>query len=238
MARVWGSESLPAVRHSRVAVGSGDADVIHQCIEPDIGDVVLVEGQRNAPVQPRDGPRDAKVFEHVVLEEAEDFVAPIVRLHKRRVRFEVINQPLLMRAELEPIVALLELHHFAVGGIECAVGPAVLVGQKRFFLRGIKAFVGFLIKLAGGVEFGEDGLHEFLVARLGGADEIVVGEFELLGKRLPVSGESIAIGLGVFPSASAACCTFWPCSSRPVRKNTSWPRLRRARAITSATIFS
>ena len=41
-----------------------------------------------------------------------------------------------------------------------------------------------------------------------------------------------------FPSAAAACCTFWPCSSRPVRKNTSCPRLRRARAMTSATIFS
>ena len=52
--------------------------------------------------------------------------------------------------------------------------------------------------MAGGIQLGERGLHEFLVARLGGADEIVIGEFEFFGECLPVGGERIAIGLRIF----------------------------------------
>jgi len=37
------------------------------------------------------------------------------------------------------------------------------------------------------------------------------------------------------PRAAAAFSTFWPCSSVPVRKYTSSPRMRWNRAITSAS---
>lgn len=43
---------------------------------------------------------------------------------------------------------------------------------------------------------------------------------------------------GVTPRSAAACATFWPCSSIPVRKWTASPRSRWYRAITSAPIFS
>src|SRR5208283_1298963 len=32
---------------NRIAVGGGDADVIHQRVEPDVGDIIFVEGQGN-----------------------------------------------------------------------------------------------------------------------------------------------------------------------------------------------
>ena len=47
---------------------------------------------------------------------------------------------------------------------------------------------------------------------------------------------SPANALGDRPAAAAACSTFCPCSSVPVRKNTSAPSRRRKRAITSAAI--
>jgi hypothetical protein len=55
----------------------GDADVIHQRVEPDVGDEIRVEGQGNAPVQPRRRTRDAQIFERVVLRKAEHFVAAV-----------------------------------------------------------------------------------------------------------------------------------------------------------------
>ena len=48
------------------------------------------------------------------------------------------------------------------------------------------------------MEFCEDGLDDFLVARLGGADEIVVGQFEFLRKRLPVNRQFVAVSLRRF----------------------------------------
>jgi hypothetical protein len=51
--------------------------------------------------------------------------------------------------------------------------------------------------MAGGVEFGERSLHKFLVAGLGGADEIVVGQLEFPGEGLPVGGEGVAVFLRV-----------------------------------------
>ena len=66
----------------------GDARVIHQRVEPDVGDEILVEGQGNAPVQPRRRTRDAQVFERVVFEKAEHFVAAIGRRDEIRVRLD------------------------------------------------------------------------------------------------------------------------------------------------------
>eukprot|EP00966_Prymnesium_polylepis_P180777 4186895-Prymnesium_polylepis.2 len=48
-----------------------------------------------------------------------------------------------------------------------------------------------------------------------------------------VSDTRSAKACGVSPAALADCSTFWPCSSVPVRKCTSWPSSRLKRATTS-----
>src|SRR5450756_1353970 len=103
-----------------------------------------------------------------------------------------------MRAELEIIIVLLELDHFAVARVKGAVGQTILVREKRFFLGGIKTGVSGLVEMAGGVELCERGLYVFLVARLRGAHEIVIRQFQLLDERLPVGGEGVAIFLRIF----------------------------------------
>ena len=103
-----------------------------------------------------------------------------------------------MLAQLEEIIFLLQFDDFAVGRVEGAVRQAVLLGQKGFFLGRIKARVGCFVKMAGVVDLGEAGLDEFLVARLRGADEIVVGQLQFFGKRLPVRRELVAISLRRF----------------------------------------
>src|SRR5882762_3638182 len=103
-----------------------------------------------------------------------------------------------MLAKFEPVIGFLQFDDLAPAWIECSVGQAVLVGQKRFFLRRVKTFVGFLVKMSGGVKFCEDGLNEFFVARFGRTDEIVVGESEFFGKCLPIGSQFVAIRLRTF----------------------------------------
>src|SRR5262249_979953 len=153
----------------------------------------------NAPIQARRRTGDAKVFKLVVLEEAEDFIATMIRLHKRRIRFNVINEPLLMRLEFEPEIALRKLHYLAVGRIKRPIRPAFFVSEECFFLRGIKPFISLLVEFSRGMKLGEDRLNKLLVPRTGRADEIVVGEFKLLREGLPIRGELIAISLRRFP---------------------------------------
>ena len=51
------------------------------------------------------------------------------------------------------------------------------------------------------------------------------------------SAETLSVkDCGSMPASRAAFSTFWPCSSVPVRKNTSNPSSRFHRAITSAAI--
>ena len=53
----------------------GDADVVDEGIEPDVGDVTGVEGDRDAPVEARDRAGDAQVLENIVLEQADHLVS-------------------------------------------------------------------------------------------------------------------------------------------------------------------
>ncbi len=63
----------------------GNGNVIHQRVEPDVGDKIVVEGQGNAPVQARRRTRDAQIFKRAVLQKAENFVAAISRRNKIRI---------------------------------------------------------------------------------------------------------------------------------------------------------
>src|SRR6185437_6357872 len=72
-----------------VIVRDGNTDVIHECIEPDVGDKMGIERQRNAPVKSSQRTGDAKVLEFVVLQEAEHFVAAGGGLDEVGVGFEV-----------------------------------------------------------------------------------------------------------------------------------------------------
>src|SRR6266852_1083780 len=99
--------------------------------------------------------------------------------------FDVVNQPGLMRLEFEVIILLLKLNHFAIRGIEAAVGQTISLSQKGLFLERIKASVKLLVKMSLGIKLGEDFLDDFFVARFGGADEIVIGQIEFCSKGPP-----------------------------------------------------
>ena len=114
---------------------------------------------------------------------------------ERWIFFDGVNQPLLLFVQFEEVILFLQLDDFAVTGIEGSIRTAILLGQECFLLRRVKTLVGFFIDLTGFVNLREAGLNDFLVARFGGADEIVVGQFQLFRKGLPILCEFIAIRL-------------------------------------------
>src|SRR5260370_29891556 len=152
-----------------VSVRGGDADVVYQSVEPDIGDVIGIEGDGDAPVEARDRAGDAKVLQDIVLEQSEDFIAAALRINKRRIIFEMINQPRLAVLELKVIIFLLQLDDLTVGWIEGAVRSAIPVGEKRLFPCRVEAFVKVFVKTSFRVEFREEALDDGFMARLGGA---------------------------------------------------------------------
>src|SRR2546430_7233232 len=80
-----------------------DTDVVHQRIEPDVGDVIGIERNRDAPVQAVCWTCDAKVLKNIVFEEAENLVAAGFGIDECRILFDVIDQPLLMGLEAKII---------------------------------------------------------------------------------------------------------------------------------------
>ena len=77
-----------------IGVSGRDAEVIHERIEPDPRDEIRVERQGNAPIQPAQRSGDAEVFEFIVFQETEHFVASLRRLNEFRVGLQMIDQPL------------------------------------------------------------------------------------------------------------------------------------------------
>jgi hypothetical protein len=115
-----------------IAEGGGDGDVVREGVEPDVGDEVGIEGDGDAPVEAGGGPGAAEVFEGIVFEEAEDFVAAVVGFDEVGMGLDVIDEPGLVFAESEVIVFLDQFDDLAVEGVEGAVGEAVFFGEERF----------------------------------------------------------------------------------------------------------
>src|ERR1039458_7519168 len=103
-----------------------------------------------------------------------------------------------MSAQLEEIIFFLQFSHISIARIKCAIWPTVFFREKSLFLRRIKSRVARLVKMAGGVELRERGLDKFLVARLRGADEVVIRQLQFFGDRLPVRRERVAVFLRIF----------------------------------------
>jgi len=119
------------------------------------------------------------------------------RLHEAGVGLDVVDQPLLVLAELEIVVVLHQLGDFAVDRVERSVVAPVLLGQECLLLRRVKAAIFGLIKMSVVMELLQHRLHERLVARGGGADKIRIGQVQPRGERLPDRGELIAVHLRI-----------------------------------------
>ncbi len=109
--------------------------------------------------------------------------------------------------------------------------------DPRFIGDAILAGVGAFVDEALVAQGGEEVLDAALVARFGGADEVVVGEAESVPQTAELAGDGRwRTPAGVRPASAAERSIFCPCSSVPVRNQVSMPSALLRRAMASHTM--
>ena len=143
-----------------------------------------------------------------------------------------------MVLEPEVIVLLVQLDDLPVSRVERAVRATILVRQESFLPRRLKAAIDFFVKVPLGMELGENRLHHLLMPRLGGADEIVVGQLQLRGKGLPHRSQLIAIGLRTLALGHCRLLDFLAVLIQAGQEERLLPQAAPRAAMTSAMTFS
>ena len=170
---------------------AGEADVVDQRVEPDIGDEAGIERQLDSPGEAALGSRDAEVAcdlggsvpEFRLAEIGSDEILP---------GLEETGQPLRALGEPKIPVLLVQQDDFAPLGSELAVGPAFLVGEELLLAHAVVAAVGGLVEPVTLLEVGEDALDRLLVQGRGRGGPAIVGNPE----RLPEGEEFLGDPVG------------------------------------------
>ncbi len=170
----------------------------------------------------------------VAAEKAEDFVASGLGLDAEFAGFNEVDDLGLEGGEAEVEIFFGD----SLGGLAVGADGSGRAFNEHLLADGVLAGVGVEVDVAARVELGEELLDALDVARFGGADVVVIGDAHALPEQRNWAETSSVNCCGVIPAAWAERCTFWPCSSVPVRSHTlSSPRRRRwRRAMTSAAM--
>ena len=162
-----------------IASPPGGRDVVQQGFKPDVGNVLGIERNLDAPVDI--GARNRKVIETAV-DEGNNFVANTGGLDEIGLSRIEIQQLLLERAHFEEIVFFFQhLNRSRVDGAELGAlkfaGSVFQIGEWFVFFttHTIKTFVFPLINKSFVVEECQKLLDRTFVAFLRGANEIIVG---------------------------------------------------------------
>ena len=150
--------------------------VIEQGIEPDVGDVTLVEGQGDAPGEALLGPGNTQVLQGLP-QKPQDLVLEPFGPDPVRVVLDVAQEPVLVAAHAEEIIFFLD-----EGGRGLVVGALAVIQLplqvKALAAVAIEAAVLPEVDVALVVELGQEALHHRGVGRQGGAHKVVVADIE------------------------------------------------------------
>ena len=175
---------------------TGGGDVVGERVEPDIHDMGGIARHRHAPCET--GARDREIPQ-AAAHEAGHLVAPALRGDEIRMRGVEFQQALLPGAEPEEVTRL--LHPFDLGAgrgdlLAVGAGGELVLGVIGLVADGIPAGVFVEIDLAALDQPLPDRLAGADMARLGGADEIVIAEVHRLGEIAEVLRDLVGEGLG------------------------------------------
>ncbi len=185
-----------------VAVGVGavsEADgreVVGERVEPHVGDVLRVPRERNAPFER--GAADREVAQ-AALDQPDRLVAAMFGCERLGVSCVPVEEAVLETREAEEVVLLLEVldgalvDRAAVGGAvdgdQFVVGVVLLAGHAVLAGEGVELDVAGVV--AALQQLGDGGL----VARFGGADEVVVADVESFPGRRELRSDVVGEGL-------------------------------------------
>ena len=164
--------------------------IVQQCVEPYIYNVLLIKGNRNTPIKGSAG--NAQILQ-ALLYEINHFVATASRLDKIRMLFNKIKPPILVLAHLEEVAFLLHLLYrtMAVGAavifVQLALQPIGLAGHA------VQALVVLFIDIALFINFLQCVLYYLMMTLLASAQEVIIRNMQALPEQLKVSNNSVNI---------------------------------------------
>ena len=165
----------------RIVDDARRGQVVDQCIKPDIHDMLGVKRYLDAPGKARAG--DAEVFQPA-LDELDHFIAAGFRLNEARILFHIFHPAIRILGHFEEI-------RFFTDSLQrtAAVRTGVILIQLIFRPEGfawhaVPAFILALVNIALIIGALEEHLHDLFMTFLGGADEVIIGNIELLPQLL------------------------------------------------------
>jgi len=174
------------------AVGVAEGgDIVDEGIEPHIGHVLVVERQRDAPGQPFFRPRNAEVFQRFP-KEGEDLVPVAFGADEIGVVLDIPDEPLLVFAHAEEVVALLAVFRLGLV-VRAAAVDELLLHVKPLATDAVVPLVVSEIDVSRVMHLPQNPADIFHMVRVGGPDEIIVGH----GQLRPESAELGADLIGV-----------------------------------------
>ena len=168
---------------SRFRQIAGEGNVIDQGVKPDVGDEIRVKRQFNAPGKAFLGAGNAEVRVEGAFDRVEHLRLAEGGKDEGTALFHKLLHPFRLVGQAEIPVFFLQFHHFPPFRAEIAVFIPFLVRKELFLPDGIKAPVGFFVKLALVLQAGEDLLHARLVARVRGGGPAVVADAQPFPER-------------------------------------------------------
>ena len=169
----------------RLRVVAGEADVVGECVEPDIGHKGWIERKLNAPGEARFWAGNAKVaceLFHGVSKFGNTEIWHDKRGSGLRARVDEVEEPVAVFGEFEVVVLLLDLDDFTPLRPEFAVGSAFFFGEELLLAHAVVAALSGFVELALIPESLEHTLHTSFVEILNGSGPSIVAEIEFLPK--------------------------------------------------------
>ena len=173
-----------------VRIIAAEGDIVGKRIQPNVNNMARVKVYRNTPAER--GAGNTQVLQTRLEEVVYHLVLAALRLNELGVLLDVLHQAVGVLAHAEEVCLLLSVYARAAAVraaavLELALGPEGLTRLAVF------ALVRTLVNIALIIQLFEDLLHLFLVHRVGGADELVIGGVHQIPDGLNLTGNLVNV---------------------------------------------
>ena len=173
-----------------VRIVAAEGDIVGKRIQPNINNMARVKVYRNAPAER--GAGNAQVLQTRLEEVVYHLVLAALRLDELGVLLDVLHQAVGVLAHAEEVCFLLGVYARAAA-VRAAAVLQLALGPEGLTRLAVFALVRTLVNIALIIQLFEDLLHLFLVHRVGGADELVIGGVHQIPDGLNLTGNLVNV---------------------------------------------
>ena len=173
-----------------VRIVAAERDIVGKRIQPNIDNVTRIKVHRNAPAERGTG--NAQVLQTRLEEVVYHLVLAALRLDELGVLLDMLHQAVGVLAHAEEVCFLLGVYARAAA-VRAAAVLQLALGPEGLTRLAVFALVRTLVNIALIIQLFEDLLHLFLVHRVGGADELVIGGVHQIPDGLNLTGNLVNV---------------------------------------------